>query len=95
MYKRQGFTGTPIECNKKKTREIFGTFIDRYLLRDAEADGAIVKILYEGRETVAEVTDRQQLDALSMPPSRPSCRMSARPSRTVVLPCTPSGRHVR
>ena len=62
---RIGFTGTPIEeSNKKKTREIFGTFIDRYLLRDAEADGAIVKILYEGRETVANVTDQQQLDAL-------------------------------
>ncbi len=62
---RIGFTGTPIEekC-KKKTREIFGTYIDRYLLRDAEADGAIVKILYEGRELKADVTDKGTLDGL-------------------------------
>lgn len=52
-------TGTPIEeKNKKKTREIFGACIDRYLLRDAEADGAILKILYEGRELKADVTDK-------------------------------------
>jgi type I restriction enzyme R subunit len=62
---RIGFTGTPIEeKNKKKTREIFGTYIDRYLLRDAEADGAIVKILYEGRELKADVTDKGTLDGL-------------------------------
>ena len=62
---RIGFTGTPIEeKSKKKTREIFGGYIDRYLLRDAEADGAIVKILYEGRELKADVTDKRTLDGL-------------------------------
>jgi len=62
---RIGFTGTPIEeDSKKRTREIFGDFIDRYLLRDAEADGAIVKILYEGRELRADVTDKRTLDQL-------------------------------
>ena len=62
---RIGFTGTPIEeRSKKKTREIFGAYIDRYLLRDAEADGAIVKILYEGRELKANLTDRRTLDQL-------------------------------
>ena len=62
---RIGFTGTPIEeKSKKKTREIFGAYIDRYLLRDAEADGAIVKILYEGRELKADVTDKRTLDGL-------------------------------
>lgn len=62
---RIGFTGTPIEeRSKKRTREIFGDFIDRYLLRDAEADGAIVKILYEGRELKADVTDKGTLDGL-------------------------------
>lgn len=62
---RIGFTGTPIEeKSKKKTREIFGTYIDRYLLRDAEADGAIVKILYEGRELKADVSDKGTLDGL-------------------------------
>ncbi|TIP80450.1 MAG: type I restriction endonuclease subunit R, partial [Mesorhizobium sp.] len=62
---RIGFTGTPIEeMSKKKTREIFGAYIDRYLLRDAEADGAIVKILYEGRELKADVTNKGTLDSL-------------------------------
>ena len=28
---------------------IFGEFIDRYTIREAEADGATVPILYEGR----------------------------------------------
>lgn len=62
---RIGFTGTPIEeRGKKKTREIFGAYIDRYLLRDAEADGAIVKVLYEGRELKAAVSDSGTLDQL-------------------------------
>lgn len=62
---RIGFTGTPIEeKSKKRTREIFGDYIDRYLLRDAEADGAIVKILYEGRELKADVTNKGTLDSL-------------------------------
>ncbi len=62
---RIGFTGTPIEeKSKKKTREIFGEYIDRYLLRDAQADGAIVKILYEGRELKADVIDKGTLDGL-------------------------------
>lgn len=61
---RIGFTGTPIEEKKKKTTEIFGNYIDRYLLRDAEEDGAIVKILYEGREPKADIGDKTTLDAL-------------------------------
>ena len=62
---RIGFTGTPIEeRSKKKTREIFGVYIDRYLLRDAEADGAIVKILYEGRQLKVDLTDGSTLDKL-------------------------------
>jgi type I restriction enzyme, R subunit len=47
---RIGFTGTPIIMgDKKRTHEIFGEFIDRYTIREAEADGAIVPMLYEGR----------------------------------------------
>ena len=45
-----GFTGTPILSDEKtETRDIFGDFIDKYLLQDAEMDGATVPILYEGR----------------------------------------------
>lgn len=38
---RIGFTGTPIIMGeKKRTHEIFGEFIDRYTIKEAEADGA-------------------------------------------------------
>lgn len=60
-----GFTGTPIlACEKTQTREIFGDFIDKYLLQDAELDGATVPILYEGRTADGEVKDAKSLDAL-------------------------------
>jgi type I restriction enzyme R subunit len=42
-----GFTGTPILSHEKtETCEIFGDFIDKYILQDAELDGATVP-LYE------------------------------------------------
>ncbi len=60
-----GFTGTPIlSCEKKETREIFGDFIDKYLLKDAELDGATVPILYEGRTADGIVKDAPSLDQL-------------------------------
>jgi type I restriction enzyme R subunit len=60
-----GFTGTPIISREKtETREIFGDFIDKYLLRDAELDGATVPILYEGRTADGLVTDADSLDEL-------------------------------
>ena len=53
-----GFTGTPILSQEKtETREIFGEFIDKYLLQDAELDGATVPILYEGRTADGMVKD--------------------------------------
>ena len=79
-----GFTGTPIMSNEKtETREIFGEFIDKYLLQDAELDGATVPILYEGRTADGLVKDAASLDQLfedmfrdysgtSLPSSRPS-----------------------
>ncbi|WP_026199126.1 DEAD/DEAH box helicase family protein [Lamprocystis purpurea] len=60
-----GFTGTPIlNHDKKTTAEIFGDFIDRYLLQDAELDGATVPILYEGRTADGFVKDATGLDQL-------------------------------
>jgi type I restriction enzyme R subunit len=60
-----GFTGTPILSHEKtETREIFGDFIDKYILQDAELDGATVPILYEGRTADAIVTDAPGLDQL-------------------------------
>jgi type I restriction enzyme R subunit len=61
---RVGFTGTPIVSRgKRATTEIFGEYADRYTLRDAEADGAVVPILYELREPEREVGERERLDA--------------------------------
>lgn len=58
-----GFTGTPILSKEKtETREIFGDYIDRYLLQDAEMDGATVPILYEGRTADGMVKDATSLD---------------------------------
>jgi type I restriction enzyme R subunit len=58
-----GFTGTPIlRQDKKETREIFGEFIDKYILQDAELDGATVPILYEGRTADGMVKDANNLD---------------------------------
>ena len=62
---RIGFTGTPILMGeRKRTHEIFGEFIDRYTIREAEADGAIVPILYEGRTANGAVKDGASLDDL-------------------------------
>ena len=58
-----GFTGTPIIMRDKgQTAKIFGDFIDRYTIRESEADGATVPILYEGRTTGAAVKGGGQLD---------------------------------
>jgi len=58
-----GFTGTPIIMRAKgQTAKIFGEFIDRYTIREAEGDGAIVPILYEGRTTGAAVEGGGKLD---------------------------------
>ncbi len=60
-----GFTGTPILSKEKtETREIFGDFIDKYILLDSELDGAIVPILYEGRTADGLVKDAPGLDQL-------------------------------
>ena len=62
---RIGFTGTPIIMgDKKRTHEIFGEFIDRYTIREAEADGATVPVLYEGRTASGAVKDGASLDEL-------------------------------
>ena len=62
---RIGFTGTPIIMgDKKRTHEIFGEFIDRYTIKEAEADGATVPVLYEGRTANGAIKDGASLDGL-------------------------------
>ena len=62
---RIGFTGTPIIMGKrKKTFRIFGTYIDRYQIKQSEEDGATVPILYDGRTASGAVKDGGDLDEL-------------------------------
>ncbi len=62
---RIGFTGTPIIMGKrKKTRDIFGGYLDRYTLADSEADGSTVPIFYEGRTTDAAVKGASKMDTV-------------------------------
>jgi type I restriction enzyme R subunit len=62
---RIGFTGTPIETNAKRTtRRIFGSFIDQYNIRQSQADGVTLPILYEGLEARGAVTSGDDLDQL-------------------------------
>jgi len=60
-----GFTGTPImREGKKRTDAIFGSFIDKYTIRQAEDDGAVVPIFYEGRTAKGAVAGGSDLDEL-------------------------------
>ncbi len=62
---RIGFTGTPIIMGKrKKTEAIFGGYLDRYTLKNSEADGSTAPILYEGRTTDAAVKGASVMDEL-------------------------------
>lgn len=62
---RIGFTGTPIIMGeKKRTHEIFGEFIDRYTIKESEADGATVPVLYEGRTAQGAIKDDASMDEL-------------------------------
>jgi len=59
-----GFTGTPImNRDRGNTMKIFDDFIDTYSMKQAQADEATVKILYEGRVPLGLVENAAQLDA--------------------------------
>lgn len=55
------FTGTPLMKRQKNTAEKFGGIIDTYTIIEAEKDGAIVPILYEGRYAKQKV-NKEALD---------------------------------
>lgn len=46
-----GFTGTPLLKGEKSTADKFGGFIHSYTMPQAVADGAVVPLLYEGRDS--------------------------------------------
>ena len=62
-----GFTGTPIDKRDRNTYRVFGPMLDKYGFRESQADGATLKIRYEGRlpelfveggDTIEQVYDR-------------------------------------
>lgn len=54
------FSGTPIT----KTVETFGGYLDKYTMRQAQEDGVIVEIKYEGRATDSEITDHDAMNRM-------------------------------
>lgn len=65
-----GFTGTPIDKEDKSTPRTFGSYIDKYSIKNAVKDGATVKIVYEGRrpdlhikgETLEDIFEKEFSD---------------------------------
>ncbi|BAP62889.1 type I restriction endonuclease subunit R [Methanococcus maripaludis] len=57
-----GFTGTPLMKKEKNSFNKFGHMIHKYTMDQAVADGAVVPLLYEGREVPQEITDKKWLD---------------------------------
>jgi len=56
---RVAFTGTPID----KTETTFGSYIDKYTMRQSITDGTTLSIVYEGRTHNAEVPDKPGMNA--------------------------------
>ena len=50
-----GFTGTPL-LKTQKMGQAFGGYIDQYKINEAVDDGATVRLLYEGREVITDVS---------------------------------------
>ncbi|MBU7029160.1 MAG: type I restriction endonuclease subunit R [Theionarchaea archaeon] len=61
---RIGFTGTPLITRraKKKTYEIFGSYIDKYRIKESIADGVTRQIKYEGKAGRTRIKDRKKMD---------------------------------
>jgi type I restriction enzyme R subunit len=57
-----GFTGTPL-LKTQKMGNAFGGYIDQYKINEAVEDGATVRLLYEGREVITDVSG-ESLDSL-------------------------------
>jgi type I restriction enzyme R subunit len=46
---RFAFTGTPIDRKERSTTRTFGSYVDKYTIEQATADGVVLKIYYESR----------------------------------------------
>lgn len=61
---RIAFTGTPLiaEKVKKRTYERFGTYIDKYRMKESIQDGATLRIKYEGKTVKSRIKSKKKLD---------------------------------
>lgn len=58
-----GFTGTPlIEGDKKKSIEVFGSFIHTYKFDEAVADGVVLDLRYEARDIDQDLSSPEKVD---------------------------------
>lgn len=58
-----GFTGTPLlRKDKKRTRDIFGTYIHTYKFHQGVADGVILDLKYEARDVPQRLTSQAAVD---------------------------------
>lgn len=58
-----GFTGTPLlKKDKKKSVEIFGTYIHTYKFDEAVADGVVLDLRYEARDIDQNITSQKKVD---------------------------------
>lgn len=59
-----GFTGTPLlRKDKKRTRDVFGTYIHTYKFPEGVADGVILDLKYEARAVPQRLTSPAAVDA--------------------------------
>lgn len=58
-----GFTGTPLlKKDKKKSLEVFGSYIHTYKFDEAVKDGVVLDLLYEARDVDQHVLDQERID---------------------------------
>ena len=58
-----GFTGTPLlRKDKQLTRDVFGTYIHTYKVREAVADKVVLDFKYEARRVPQRLTSPQKVD---------------------------------
>lgn len=58
-----GFTGTPLlKADKKKSIEVFGSYIHTYKFDEAVADGVVLDLLYEARNIEQSLSSPDKVD---------------------------------
>ncbi len=61
---RVAFTGTPLIAKKvkKRTYERFGSYIDKYKMKESIADGSTLRIKYEGKTVRSRIKSKKKMD---------------------------------